>query len=118
MSSNMTHRGISKQGLRRRFSMKGTGKLQALGSVYAGLMGLTGCATSAELESLRAEVVQANTTAAIAKAEVSRMQREVVELKAAIKPLQVSSKPMTYSTAAAPKQGGYKWGVLPSQYPR
>ena len=85
----------------------------ALGLVYASVVGLTGCATSAELESLRAEVAKANATAVHAEAEVSRTQRELAALKAAAEPSPAHSMPKTPPTAASTKPSGYKWGKLP-----
>jgi len=84
----------------------------ALGLVYASVVGLTGCATSAELESLRAEVAKANATAVHAEAEVSRTQRELAALKAAAKPPETFYKSETPPTAPLAKPGGYKWGIL------
>ena len=117
MFSNMTLNRIDKPIHGSRFSLRRAYKLQALGSVYAGVIGLTGCATSADVESLRAELVKANTTAVAAEARVSGMQRELDELKAAIKPLEVASAQKQYPKARVIRQGGYKWGTLPSHYP-
>jgi hypothetical protein len=98
-----------------RLSLQRVCKLTALGSIYASVVGLTGCATNAELEFLRAEVAKANATAVSAEAELSRIQRELVELKAAAKSSDTISEPDTPPLAPSPKPSGYKWGTL-SQY--
>ena len=91
-------------------------KLTALGSIYASVVGgLTGCATTAELEFLRAELEKANATAVSAEAEVSRIQGELVELKAAARSSETISEPETPPIAPSTKPSGYKWGTL-SQY--
>lgn len=87
-------------------------KLTVPGLVYASLVGLTGCATTAELESLRAEVTKANAIAVRAEARVSRTQRELAALKAASEQRVAFSKPRTPSTAPSTKPGGYKWGTI------
>ena len=98
-----------------RFSLHRIGKLTGPALVYASLMGLTACATSAEFESLRAEVAQANATAVHAEAEISRTQRELNALKAAAKPPEAFSKLKTPPTTPLPltRSSGYKWGELP-----
>jgi hypothetical protein len=98
-----------------RLSFQRVCKLTALGSVYASVMGLTACATSAELESLRSEVAKANATAVNAEAEVSRIQRELIELKAVATSSPSSdalSEPVTRPAAPSSKPSGYKWGAV------
>ena len=75
---------------RRWFALYGTGfnlerarKLKVPIILYASLVTLTGCATSAEIESLRAEVAKANAVAARAEARVNRTQRQLAALKEA-----------------------------------
>ena len=104
MSPIMTLCGLDKHVHESRFSWHSVCKLTAPGLLYASLVGLTGCATSAQLESLRAEV---------AEAEVSRTQCELASLKAAAKPPETFSKPRTQPTAPLTKATGYKWGKLP-----
>jgi len=96
-----------------RFSLHRVCKLTASGLVYASVMGLTGCATYAELDSLRAEVAKANATAVRAQAEVSRTQSELAALKAAAKPSETFSDPGMPLTTPVTKSNGYKWGNLP-----
>ena len=88
-------------------------KLIVPGLVYASVLSLTGCATSAELDSLRAEVAKSNATAVRAENEASRTQREVAALKAADKPPEAFSIPRTPPTAPSTKPSGYKWGNPP-----
>ena len=97
-----------------RFSLHRVGKLTGQALVYASLVGLTACATSAEVESLRAEVAQANATAVRAEAEISRTRRELSALKAAAKPPEAFSKLKTHPTTPLPltRSSGYKWGEL------
>ena len=111
MTSIMTLHGLDRHLHGSRFSLH-VRKLTFTGFIYASLVGLTGCATSAELESLRAEVAQANATV-VAEAEVSRTQCELASLKAAAKPLDTFSKPRTQPTTPLTKATGYKWGRLP-----
>ena len=113
MSSIMTLYGLDKHVHGSRFSLHRVCKLTVPGLVYASLMGLTGCATSAELESLRAEVANANATAFRAEAEVCRTQRELAAMKAAAKPAEAFSKPRAPSIASSSKPAGYKWGTPP-----
>lgn len=76
----------------------------------AGLAGLAGCATRAELDSLRSDVAKANATAVRAANEASRARRELADLKAA------GEQPEPYSGLMQPpgvplgKARGYKWG--------
>ena len=65
------------------FNLHRACKLSVTGMLYAGLVALTGCATSAELEYLRAEVAKANAVASRAEASVSQAQRELAEMKKA-----------------------------------
>jgi len=109
----MTLCGLDKHVHESRFSLRSVCKLTAPGLVYASVVGLTGCATSAELESLRVEVAKANATVVRAEAEVSRTQCELASLKAAAKPLDTFSKPRTQPTTPLTKATGYKWGKLP-----
>ena len=95
-----------------RLSFQRVCKLTALGSVYASVVGLTACATSAELESLRSEVAKANATAVNAEAEVSRIQRELIELKAVATSSDALSEPVTRPAAPSTKPSGYKWGTV------
>ena len=112
MSPIMTLCGLDKHAHESRFSWHSVCKLTAPGLLYASVVGLTGCATSAQLESLRAEVAEANATV-VAEAEVSRTQCELASLKAAAKPLDTFSKPRTQPTTPLTKATGYKWGKLP-----
>ena len=80
------------------------------GFIYASLVALTGCATSAELESLRAELAKANAIAARAEAGVSETQRELAAMKKASQPSEPVSKPRSQPATSSPKTSGYKWG--------
>ena len=112
MTSTMTPYGLGMHVHKSRYTFHRVCELAALGLVYASVVGLTGCATSAELESLRAEVAKANATAVRAEAEVSRTQRELAALKAAAQPPKTFYKPGTPPAAPLTKPGGYKWGVF------
>ena len=112
MSSTMTPYGPDMHVHKSRYTLHRVCELTALGLVYASVVGLTGCATSAEVESLRAEIAKANATAARAQVEVSRTQRELAVLKAAAKPPKTFYKPGTPPAAPLTKPGGYKWGVF------
>ncbi len=82
------------------------------GLLYAGLVALTGCATSAELESLRAEVARANAVAARAEATVSKTQRQLAALKASSQAPESPPEPSAPPVTIAPQANGYKWGRL------
>ena len=82
------------------------------GFLYASLVALAGCATSAEIESLRAEVAKANAAAARAEARADMAQRQLAELEEASEPPEVVSRPLASPTTAPPDASGYKWGKL------
>ena len=111
MSPIMTLCGLDMHAHENFFLLHSVCKLTAPAVLYSSVLGLTGCATSAQLESLRAEVAKANATALQAEAEVSRTQRELAALKAAAKPPETLSKPGIPQTAPSTKPGGYKWGI-------
>jgi len=113
MSSIMTLYALDKHVPGCSFSLHRVCKLTATGLVYAIVVGLTGCATSAELDSLRAEVAKINATALRAEAEVSRTQNELAALKAAAKPAAAFTEPSRPPAASSAKPAGYKWGSLP-----
>jgi hypothetical protein len=113
MSSIVMSYGMDKQVHEGRFPLHAICRLTAPGLFYASLLGLAGCATSGELESLRAEVAIANATALRAETEASRTQRELAELKAAAKPPEEPSRPRKPPALSSAKPAGYKWGPLP-----
>lgn len=113
MSPIMTQHGLDAGFHSSLFSLYGVCKPTSLGLVVASLVGLTGCATSAEVESLRAELARVNATAVRAEAEVARTQRELAVLKAAATTPRTSATPRTTPSAPSTKPGGYKWGTLP-----
>jgi outer membrane protein TolC len=83
------------------------------GLLCASLAGLTGCATTAELDELRAEIARANAIAASAREDLARTQVELAALKAETK--QAESPPdATAKSEPAPASpsnpAGYKWG--------
>ena len=88
-------------------------KMTSLKLVCVGLSGLTGCATTAELEYLRAEVARANATAVSAAADIAKAQTEMAELKAArddVEPPAECARPggdLPESSA----RPGYKWAL-------
>jgi len=99
----------------RRVTLERPGTLNATGLLYICVIGLTGCATSAELDSLRAEVARANAIAARAEANVSRTQDQLAAaLKASSEPPEVISSPpaLPASIPTATVTSGYKWGKL------
>lgn len=69
-------------------------------------VGLSGCATTAEMERLRAEVAQANATALQAVADAAQTRRELIALKAA--------KAADESPPTVTSQHGYKWSLQDS----
>lgn len=113
MSPVMTLPRLARRAPGSGFSLQGAGKLAARALFCGALAGLTGCATSAELESLRAEVARANANAARAAVEVASAQRELAELKAAVKPPETFSKAGTRPVTPLAKPAGYKWGKAP-----
>lgn len=112
MSSIMTLYALDKHVHGCFFSLHRVCKLTATGLVCAIVAGLTGCATSAELDSLRAEVAKIKATALRAEAEVSRTQNELAALKVAAKPAAAFTEPSKPPTASSAKPAGYKWGSL------
>ena len=81
--------------------------------VGVNLAGLTGCATTAELESLRAEVATANAMADRTAADVAQIKKELAKLIAAQKAGKSStnSYEQKYGRPANPdRPAGYKWG--------
>ena len=101
-------------------TLKWAGQLTAKGLLYSSLIGLTACATTAEIESLRAEVARANAIAARAEASVSTTQRQLATLKVASDPPPEVTAPSTAPIPPPPPDrqstpaiaGGYKWGKL------
>jgi len=85
-------------------------KLTARGLLLISLAGFAGCATTAEMESLRAEVARANATAASAAADAARTRRELAALKAAGAPREPYSGLLERPSAPLDKAKGYKWG--------
>ncbi len=82
---------------------------------YASMLGLTGCATSAEIDSLRAEVLKANAVAARAEARASSAQRQLAALKEASESREPAAEPAMVSappSATPVNTNGYKWGNL------
>ncbi len=69
-------------------------------------VGLSGCATTAEMERLRAEVAQANATALQAVADAAQTRRELIALKAA--------KAADKSAPTVTSRHGYKWSLQDS----
>ena len=94
------------------FSLHRVGKLTCSGLVYASLVGLTACATSAEVQSLRAEIAKANAASVHSEAEISRIQRELAVLKARATPPETSSQPVVAPAAPVTRSSGYKWSKL------
>ncbi len=90
--------------------MRYVSKLTAPGLVWASLVGLSGCATTAELKELRAEVEQANATATRAEAEVDGLQRELAALKRETESLQAASRPSQQTSPHPDNGSGNKWG--------
>ena len=78
--------------------------------IYASLVALTGCATSAEIESLRAEVAKANAVATRAEAGVSEAQRELAAIKKTSQPSEPLSGTKSPPATSSPQTSGYKWG--------
>ncbi len=77
--------------------------------LYASLVALAGCATSAELESLRAEVAKASAVAAQAQADAARAERQLATQKEAAESSEALSEPKPTSTAISADRAGYKW---------
>jgi len=113
MSSIVMRYGMDRKFNLGRFPLNALCRLTAPGLFYASVLGLAGCATSGELESLRAEVAIANATALRAETEASRTRRELAELKAAAKPPEEPSRPRKPPAISSARPAGYKWGPLP-----
>ena len=113
MSPISTLYGLDKHVHESRFSLRRICKLIAPGFIYTIVVGLTGCATSAELESLRVEVAKVNATAVRAEAELSRTQHELATLRSAARPPDIFSEPRALLPAPLTKSNGYKWGKHP-----
>ena len=94
-------------------------RLHALAGVCAGIIVLSGCATTAEVDTLRVEVDKANATAARNKAEVARLERELKDLKEekAEAPAEPAFTPKVYSSPTATRASGYKWGTVRTRPP-
>jgi hypothetical protein len=112
MSPIMTLCGLDKHAHENFFPLHSVCKLTAPALLYSSVLGLTGCATSAPLESLRAEVAKSNATV-VAESEVSSRQCELASLQAAATPPEILSESRAHPTAALPRSTGYKWGKLP-----
>jgi len=112
MSPIMTLCGLDMHAHENFFLLHSVCKLTAPALLYSSVLGLTGCATSAQLESLRAEVAKANATV-IVESAVSSRQCELVSLQAAATPPEILSEPRAHPTAPLPRSTGYKWGKLP-----
>ena len=95
-----------------RLSWQKAGKQAVSSLLYASLLAVTGCATSAELESLRAEVAKANAAAARAEAGVSSAQRQLAALKESSEPSSATPEMHLPEKSGAPRVDGYKWGRL------
>lgn len=84
------------------------------GLLCVSLAGLTGCATTAELEDLRAEIARANELALSAQADLAQTKLELAALKAESKPAESAASPSVKNepeTEAFPPTPGYKWGA-------
>jgi len=78
-------------------------KLTVSSLLCVSVVGLSGCATTAEMERLRTEIARANAIALRAAADAARTQRELTKLKEA--EAAVDSHPYENS------QHGYKWST-------
>jgi hypothetical protein len=96
----------------RRCNLQGARKHTVTTMLCASLVALTGCATTAELEYLRAEVAKANAVASRAQASVSRAERELAAMRKAYEAPELPSEPSSPPTINSPRIGGYKWGKL------
>lgn len=85
-------------------------KLTATTLLYVSLIGLTGCATSEELTSLRKEIQKTNAIAVRAEADIYRTQRELDALKATSERRVTVSEPSTPPATTPTNPSGYKWG--------
>lgn len=95
------------------FNLHRARKRAVLRLIYVGLPALTGCASYAELESLRAEVATLSAVAIRAEASVAQTQRQLAALKEASEARQNLPPPQTPLSANSPTGAGYKWGKLP-----
>ena len=98
----------------RRFQLHTVSKQPMAGLLCAGLACLTGCATNAELEDLRAEIARANDIALRAQADLAQTRLELAALKAQAKPVAAPASPAVKSEPPAevfPPTPGYKWGA-------
>jgi hypothetical protein len=77
------------------------------------LASLIGCATTSELEELRAEVAKANAIAVRATADLAKTQKELASLKAVtavVESSAISSMQRKPPPASSARPRGYKWG--------
>lgn len=94
-------------------------KLTAPGLVCVSLVGMGGCATTAELESLRAEIAKANSIAARAAVNAEKARSELAELKAVTATAVLPDTPHEQEMLPpepAGKSPGYKWGLKDSDF--
>ena len=96
-----------------RFNLHRARKHTVTTMLCASLVALTGCATTAELEYLRAEVARANAVASRAQASVSRTERELAAMRKASESSEPPTEPRSHPAISSPAIGGYKWGKLP-----
>ena len=87
-------------------------RLAAPAFICMGLASASGCATTAELEALRAEVEEARSTAANVAADNEKMRYEISALRAEVdSTTALSSRQGSSSGSSNPKKGD-KWRKL------
>ena len=79
--------------------------------LHTGVIALTGCATTAELEVLRAEVRKAYAAAARAEADADSLQRQLVEMRTTDELPVAVSVPRAPTIVNSPGASGFKWGT-------
>lgn len=89
-------------------------KLTAPKLLCISLASLGGCATTTQLEQLRAELASASDSCTRTAADIATMQRDMVKLEAEIAAAEASSAASMEKTLASDSSGrpnGYKWGA-------
>lgn len=92
--------------------MRSAYRLTTRAVALAGLAWVSGCASTAQVESLRAELAQVNATAARAALDAARAKRELAELKEALASAEAAARQTGAAADTGTLRSGYKWGEL------
>jgi hypothetical protein len=92
--------------------LHGYSRLTTPAFLCASLAGLSGCATTAELEALRTEVDDAHVAVATVAAENQKMRNEISVLRSEIDSRRALSSRRDDDSGASGSYSGYKWRKL------